>query len=130
MIISHGYNIEKPSYLINCIIFFSFPFLLGCQKTYDHWTKEKLLEGWRDYFVSILNNRNANLNPINYPEPSKTLQSIKTTPFTRKEIEQAIKEPSRKKALGRDYALTAEVLKNGGHSIRQILRSICNLVFN
>ena len=57
----------------------------------------------------------------------KPLQSIKNTPFTRKEIDQAIKESSGKKAPGPDYALTADDLKDGGHTIRQILLSICNL---
>ena len=55
---------------------------------------EELLEGWRGFFASLLNNWNANANPANYPEPSKEIQSIK---FARKEIDQTIKESSRKK---------------------------------
>ena len=44
-----------------------------------HKTKKELLEGWRNYFASLLNNRNANSNPKNNPEPSRPLKSIKTT---------------------------------------------------
>ena len=43
--------------------------------------------------------------------------------------DQVIKESSRKNAHDRDYALTEEVLKVGGHTIRQILMSICNLPY-
>ena len=47
-----------------------------------------------------------------------------------KEIDPAKKESTAKKAPGPDDALTAKVLKDGGHTIRQILFSMCNLVFN
>ena len=91
--------------------------------------KEELLKGWQEYFASLLNNRNANIDPANKPKPSRPLTSIKTTLFTKSEIDQAIKEFSRKKSPGPDYALTSDVLKDGGQSIREILLSICNIVY-
>ena len=80
--------------------------------------KEQLLKGWRDYFDTLLNNRNANVDLANKPEPSRPLNSIKTVMFTKIKIDQAIKEFSRKKSPGPDYELTADVLKDGGQAIR------------
>ena len=75
-----------------------------------------MLKGWRDYFDTLLNNRNANVDLANKPEPTHPLNSIKTVPFTKIEIDQAIKEFSRKKSHGPDYAITAEVLKESTES--------------
>ena len=73
--------------------------------------------------------KTANIDLKNKPQPWRPLNSIKTSPLTKIEIDQAIKEFSRKKSPGPDYALTADVLKDGGKAIREILSSICNIVF-
>ena len=64
--------------------------------------KEQLLKGWLDYFNKLLNNRNANVDLAKKPKPSLPLNSIKTAPFTKIEINQTIKEFSRKKSPGPD----------------------------
>ena len=83
--------------------------------------KEQLLKGWRDYFDTLLNNRNANVDLKNKPQPSRPLNSIKNATFTKIEIDQAIKEFSRKKSPGPVSALKADVFKDGGQAIKQIL---------
>ena len=72
---------------------------------------------------------NANVDLANKPELSRPLNSIKTASFTNIEIDQAIKEFSGKKSPWPDYALTADVLKDGVQAIREILFLICNIVF-
>ena len=64
----------------------------------------------------------------NEPEPSRALTPIKTTSFTKIKIDQA-KQFSQKKSLGLDYALSADVTKDGGRTIIYILLFICNSVF-
>ncbi len=91
---------------------------------------EGLLKEWRNYFSQLLNNRSVHTSPANHPAPSNDNRAIKTTKMTRGEVDQAIKDLKRNKSPGPDYAMTAEVLKDGGHFIVEQLHTICQLVFD
>ena len=80
-----------------------------------------MLKGCRDYFDTLLNNRNANVGLKNKHQPFRPLNSTKTALLTKIEIDQGIKEFSHKKSPWPDYALTADVLKDGGQAIRENL---------
>ena len=49
--------------------------------------------------------------------------------MTRLEVKIAIEKLKRNKAPGQDYAMTAEVLKDGGPFIIDQVHIICNLVY-
>lgn len=91
--------------------------------------KNDLLKGWCEYFDSLLNNKNKNADQTVYPVPSPNCKDIKTAQFNRSEIEQAIEDLKRNKAPGPDYAMTAEVLKDGDDFIVDELLYICQMVY-
>ena len=89
---------------------------------------DEILIEWRNYFSNLLNNKNA--NPGKHPDPAAMdLPDIETAEFTRDEIVMAIRQLKGNKAPGPDYAMTAEVLKNGGDFIVDELTNICRMVY-
>ena len=88
-----------------------------------------LSNDWRTYFSTLLNNSNKHADPANHPAPSEDNSAIITTPITYDEVVRAIESLKRNKSPGPDYAMTAEVLKDGGEFIVQELHTICQLVY-
>jgi exonuclease III len=91
-------------------------------------TKE-LLIGWSNYYSTLLNNKSKYADKASHPAPSPPIKEIKTSNFTYVEITQAIKQLKRNKSPGPDYAMTAEVLKDGGEFLVHELLKICQLVY-
>ena len=91
--------------------------------------KDELLGEWRTYFQQLLNNKNINASVANHPAPTQPLCDISTLPISRIEVDAAIKSLKRGKAPGPDYAMTAEILKDGGDTIVRELSNICKLVY-
>ncbi len=89
-----------------------------------------LLNEWRSYFSTLLNNRNANADAATHPTPSADHKSIRTGKITYAEVLDAIKALKRNKSPGPDYSMTAEVLKDGGDFIVNELHKICQLVYD
>lgn len=91
--------------------------------------REQILTEWRNYFQQLLNNKNANFDESYLPEPADPLNNIRSTHISREEVVDAINSLNRGKAPGPDYAITAEILKDGGDFITQQLHQICFLVY-
>jgi hypothetical protein len=92
-------------------------------------SENELLSEWRQYFDSLLNNQSAATKSANRPEPAPDIESIPTSPISRFEVLEAVKSFKNGKAPGPDFAMTAEVLKNGGRFIIDQLHLICKLVY-
>jgi exonuclease III len=91
--------------------------------------KEELVSEWRNYFNTLLNNKSESAKGANRPLPAPDNREISTAIISRAEVFQAIKSLRRGKAPGPDFAMTAEVLKDGGNLIVDQLHHICKLVF-
>ena len=90
---------------------------------------ERLSE-WCNYFSDLLNNKNPSFNASSRPAPATTDdQNIPTYIIRREEVVRAINDLKRSKSPGPDYAMTAEVLKDGGEFIVDQLTIICQLVY-
>ena len=92
-------------------------------------SKEETLAEWHNYFLDLLNNQSPWVNRANHPAPMPDLPSIKTSAFTITEINEAIKRLKRNKAPGPDYAMTAEVIKDGGPFLVNSLLKLCQMVY-
>jgi hypothetical protein len=76
--------------------------------------KAEILDEWSTYFSTLLNNKNIYADPAYRPQPTPDNNSIPTTRITRGEITAAINSLKRSKSPELDYAMTAEVLRDGG----------------
>jgi hypothetical protein len=81
------------------------------------------------FFSNLLNKKNANASPSNHPVPESTDLDIQTSTITRSKVVLAISRLKGSKAPGPDYAMTAEVLKNGGEFIIDQLLKIFKMVY-
>ena len=75
--------------------------------------EEHLLEEWKDYFSSLLNN-DSGFTPSDLPLPASNDLPICTDPPTREETAEAIAAMKTNKAAGLDCTITAEALQGGG----------------
>jgi hypothetical protein len=92
--------------------------------------KHRLSE-WCKYFSALLNNKNTKYNPSNRPDPAPVDNpSISTCGISRGEVVEAIRSLKKGKAPGSDYAMTAEVLQDGGEFIIDQLTIICQRVYS
>ena len=90
---------------------------------------ERLRE-WCHYFSELLNNKTPNFKESNIPAPAlNDDENIPTYTFHREEVVPAISDLKRGKSPGPDFAMTAEVLKEGGDFIVDQLTIICQLVY-
>jgi hypothetical protein len=90
---------------------------------------ERLSE-WCKYFSDLLNNKNPNYNASNRQAPAPIDDpNIPTNIIRREEIVLAINDLKRGKSPGPDYAMTAEILKDGRDFIVDQLTIICQLVY-
>ena len=87
-----------------------------------------LLNEWRVYFSTLLNNKNKNADATNLPAPSDDIPTIKTSKISRAEVQIAIDGLKRNKSPGNDYAMTAEIFKDGGKFVVDQLHELCQLV--
>ena len=90
---------------------------------------EALLDEWREYFNTLLNNKSDRASKAQRPPPAPDLSEIKTSVISRAEVVEAIKSLKKGKAPGPDYAMTAEALKDGGNFIVDQVHVICRQVF-
>lgn len=90
---------------------------------------DEIIAEWRNYFEKLLNNKNANASADHHPPPAPPLREIQTAPISFGEVSAAIKSLKRGKAPGPDYAMTTEVIKDGGDFIVRQLHIICQLVY-
>jgi hypothetical protein len=91
---------------------------------------EELLKDWAKYFDTLLNNKSQEASQATRPEPSPDNPEIDTNPISRAEVVAAVKSLNRNKSPGPDYAMTAEVLKDGGEFIINQLYIIIKLVYD
>ncbi|CAM4664512.1 unnamed protein product [Leuciscus chuanchicus] len=71
----------------------------------------ELISNWGKYFCKLFNNKSAQVERVNFPEPSPDTSTM------REEVVRAIEQLKRNKTPGPDYAMTAEVLKDGSEFI-------------
>ena len=86
------------------------------------------MKDWALYFENLLNNHQSETEDL--PLPAQKDLKIKTSDFTRAEIDEAIESLKNGKSPGIDSCIVAEILKNGGDFIRTIIHQVCLNVFN
>ena len=91
-------------------------------------SEQDLLEEWKDYFSSILNN-DSGLAPSEIPTPADEDLPICTDPPSREETAEAIAAMKVNKAAGLDCAITAEALQGGGDQMIDTIHAFCSEVF-
>ena len=91
-------------------------------------SENELLEEWKDFFSSLLNNDNG-LVPSEVPQPTAKDLPIFTDPPTRDETAKAIAAMKTNKAAGLDCAITAEALQGGGDKMLDIIHAFCTEVY-
>ena len=91
--------------------------------------EEELLEEWKLYFSSLLNN-DSGFIPSELPTPSSEDLPISTEPPTREETAKAIAAMKTNKAAGLDCAVTAEALQGGGDHMIDAIHSFCMEVYS
>ncbi len=93
--------------------------------------EEQLIAEWRAYFSALLNNKSVIASKADPPRPAQSDHcDISTKNISLAEVIRAIDSLKRNRAPGPDYAMTAEVLKDGGKFIRAQLHTICQLVYS
>jgi len=91
-------------------------------------SEQELLEEWRSYFGSLLNNENG-VTPSELPPPAAEDYPINIDPPTREETAAAIAAMKTNKATALDCAITAEALQGGGDQILDAIHSFCSEVY-
>ena len=89
---------------------------------------EHLLEEWKTYFSSLLNNASG-LTPSELPPPAIDDLPICTDPPTRDETAKAIAAMKTNKAALLDCAITAEALQGGGDHMIDVIHAFCSEVY-
>ena len=89
---------------------------------------QDLLEEWKEYFSSLLNN-NSGSTPSEIPPPADEDLPICIDPPTREETAKAIAAMKVNKAAALDCAITAEALQGGGDQMVDIIWAFCSEVF-
>ena len=90
--------------------------------------EEQLLEEWKNYFSSLLNNYSG-FTPSELPLPASNDLPICTDPPTREETAEAIAAMKTNKAAGLDCAITAEALQGGGDQMIDTIHAFCSEVY-
>jgi len=88
----------------------------------------ELLQEWREYFSSLLNNISTSAKDL--PLPAEQDLPISTHPPSLEETQAAIMQLKRKKAAGMDDGISVEALQCGGTTITKVLHSFCVEVYN
>ena len=91
-------------------------------------SEQELLEEWRSYFGSFLNNNNG-ITPSGLPPPAAEDLPINIDPPTREETAEAIAAMKTNKATTLDCAITAEALQNGGDQMLDVIHAFCSEVY-
>jgi len=91
-------------------------------------SENELLEEWKSFFSSLLNNDNG-LIPSEVPQPAANDLPIFADPPTRDETAKAIAAMKTNKAAGLDCAITAEALQGGGEKMLDIIHAFCSEVY-
>lgn len=89
----------------------------------------ELLEEWKEYFSSLLNN-DSSPAVSELPAPAVEDLPISTEPPTREEVVEAIAAMKTNKAAALDCAITAEALQGGGDSMVDMIHKFCKEVFS
>ena len=90
--------------------------------------EEHLLEEWKNYFSSLLNN-DSGFTPSELPPLASNDLPICTDPPTREETAEAIAAMKTNKAAGLDCAITAEALQGGGDQMIDTIHAFCSEVY-
>ena len=91
--------------------------------------EQELLEEWKGFFSSLLNN-DSGLTPSELPPPAEEDLSIFADPPTREETEKAIAAMKANKAAALDCAITAEALQGGGDHMLDVIHAFCSEVYS
>ena len=92
-------------------------------------SEQELLEEWKGFFSSLLNN-DSGLTPPELPSPAKEDLSIFADPTTREETEKAIAAMKANKAAALDCAITAEALQGDGDHMLDVIHAFCSEVYS
>ena len=88
----------------------------------------ELIQEWKRYFEELLNTQRIS-EFVELPQPAHRDLNIITTNFNRVELDDAIEKLHDCKAPVIDSAITAEIIKRGGESLRNRLLHICQSVY-
>ena len=91
-------------------------------------SEQELLEEWRSYFGSLLNNDNG-ITPSGLPPPAAEDLPINIDPSTREETAEAIAAMKTNKVTALDCAITAEALQGGGDQMLDVIHAFCSEVY-